>query len=152
MLRLVRGSVTNCCDLLRVRLPRIPIPRTWVNRDKRLALGSAGLGQKRSVLSFLARQAAVYPATVEVVQTLLVVRSGRAIGCRIYGIRLAEGVVQLERVLCEVVVLHSPLPIACVDPSSHAQHVPLVGHEGPALPLAKDSGAGPGDGRILGQP
>src|SRR5829696_4063732 len=65
----------------------------FVNRDNRLALGSAGLGQKRSVLSFLARQAAVYPATVEVVQTLLVVRSGRAIGCRIYGIRLAEGVV-----------------------------------------------------------
>src|SRR5215211_7813076 len=56
-------------------------------------VGSTGLGQKRSVLSFLARQAAVYPATVEVVQTLLVVRSGRAIGCRIYGIRLAEGVV-----------------------------------------------------------
>src|SRR5918995_7346164 len=32
MLRLVRGSVTNCCDLLRVRLPRIPIPRTRVNK------------------------------------------------------------------------------------------------------------------------
>src|SRR5918995_6878818 len=33
MLRLVRGSVTNCCDLLRVRLPRIPILRGWVNRS-----------------------------------------------------------------------------------------------------------------------
>src|SRR5918994_4121595 len=35
MLRLVRESVTNCCDLLRVRLPRIPLPRTPVNKDKR---------------------------------------------------------------------------------------------------------------------
>src|SRR5829696_1577066 len=32
MLRLVRRSVTNCCDLLRVQLPRIPLPRTPVNK------------------------------------------------------------------------------------------------------------------------
>src|SRR5215210_4221069 len=141
-------------------LPRTRVRRSsqnsssthFVNRDKRLALGSAGLGQKRSVLSFLARQAAVYPATVEVVQTMLVVHSGRAIGRRVYGIRLAKGVVHLERVLCQIIVLHSPLPIAYVDLASHAQHVPLVGYEGSALPLAEDSGTGPGDGRILGQP
>jgi hypothetical protein len=40
MLRLVRRSVTNCCDLLRVQLPRILIPRTWVNKGPQECLAA----------------------------------------------------------------------------------------------------------------
>src|SRR5215203_1778752 len=113
-----------------------------------IALGGAPRRRQRGVFGRAARRPPSL-AGGEGVQTLLVVVPGLLVGRRIGGIRgAAEGVVQLEGILDQVVVLFVSVIVAGVVAALHTQHLP-AGRYVVDVPLAEDGGAGPGEAVVL---